>query len=143
MAGRRAAVACAPGTPGTGTPPGGPPSALPGLSTRRIAGLHPDEARTDAKDAADAARTMPHTLRSLQLTGEITAEPTVLTGFDQDLAAEATRTSDRTRGLLTQFHPSLEHVLGPRPDHPAVTWLPERSEPQPPRGKPDTASRLR
>lgn len=34
-----------------------------------------------------AARTMPHTLRSLELTGEITAELTVLTGFDQDLAA--------------------------------------------------------
>ncbi|GGT09402.1 hypothetical protein GCM10010259_50190 [Streptomyces daghestanicus] len=50
----------------------------------------------------------------------------MLAGFGQDLAAEATRTSDRTRGLLTQFHPGLEHVLGPRPDQPAVTWLPER-----------------
>jgi hypothetical protein len=28
-------------------------------------------------------------------------------GFDQDLAAEATRTSNRIGGLLTQFHPSL------------------------------------
>ena len=62
---------------------------------------------------ADAARTMPHTLRSLELTDEITAELTVLVGFDQDLAAEATRTSNRIRGLLTQFHPSLERVLGP------------------------------
>ncbi|MFI6360972.1 IS110 family transposase, partial [Streptomyces sp. NPDC050743] len=51
---------------------------------------------------------------------------TVLVGFDQDLAAEATRTSNRIRGLLTQFHPSLERVLGPRLDHPAVTWLLER-----------------
>lgn len=47
-------------------------------------------------------------------------------GFDQDLAAEATRTSNRIRGLLTQFHPSLERVLGPRLDHRAVTWLLER-----------------
>lgn len=47
-------------------------------------------------------------------------------GFDQDLPAEATRTSNRTRGLLTQFHPSLERVLRPRPDHHAVTWLLER-----------------
>lgn len=47
-------------------------------------------------------------------------------GFDQDLAAEATRTSNRIRGLLTQFHPSLERVLGPRLDHQAVTWLLER-----------------
>ena len=69
---------------------------------------------------------MPHTLRSLELTDEITAELTVLTGFDQDLAAEATRTSNRIRGLLTQFHPSLERVLGPRLDHRAVTWLLER-----------------
>ncbi|MGG7614419.1 IS110 family transposase, partial [Streptomyces sp. ZG43] len=57
---------------------------------------------------------------------EITAELTVLTGFDQDLAAEATRTSNRIRGLLTQFHPALERVLGPRLDHQAVTWLLER-----------------
>lgn len=102
---------------------------LPGLSMRRIADLYPGEAKTDAKDAAviaDAARTMPHTLRSLELTDEITAELTVLVGFDQDLAAEATRTSNRIRGLLTQFHPSLERVLGPRLDHPAVTWLLER-----------------
>lgn len=94
---------------------------LPGLAMRRIADLYPGEAKTDAKDAAviaDAARTMPHTLRSLELTDEITAELTVLTGFDQDLAAEATRTSNRIRGLLTQFHPSLERVLGPRLDHP-------------------------
>uniref|UniRef100_UPI001F26DC4B IS110 family transposase n=1 Tax=Streptomyces shenzhenensis TaxID=943815 RepID=UPI001F26DC4B len=102
---------------------------LPGLAMRRIADLYPGEAKTDAKDAAviaDAARTMPHTLRSLELTDEITAELTVLVGFDQDLAAEATRTSNRIRGLLTQFHPSLERVLGPRLDHPAVTWLLER-----------------
>ncbi|WP_344323101.1 IS110 family transposase [Streptomyces macrosporus] len=102
---------------------------LPGLAMRRIADLYPGEAKTDAKDAAviaDAARTMPHTLRALDLTDEITAELTVLVGFDQDLAAQATRTSNRIRGLLTQFHPSLERVLGPRLDHPAVTWLPER-----------------
>ncbi len=102
---------------------------LPGLAMRRIADLYPGEAKTDAKDAAviaDAARTMPHTLRSLELTDEITAELTVLTGFDQDLAVEATRTSNRIRGLLTQFHPSLERVLGPRLDHQAVTWLLER-----------------
>lgn len=102
---------------------------LPGLAMRRIADLYPGEAKTDAKDAAviaDAARTMPHTLRSLELTDEITAELTMLVGFDQDLAGEATRTSNRIRGLLTQFHPSLERVLGPRLDHRAVTWLLER-----------------
>ncbi|MFB7999934.1 transposase [Streptomyces sp. NPDC056002] len=102
---------------------------LPGLSMRRIADLYPGEAKTDAKDApviADAARTMPHTLRSLELTDEITPELTLLVGFDQDLAAEATHTSNRIHGLLTQFHPSLERALGPRLDHSAVTWLLER-----------------
>ncbi|MEU2185255.1 MULTISPECIES: IS110 family transposase [Streptomyces] len=102
---------------------------LPGLAMRRIADLYPGEAKTDARDAAviaDAARTMPHTLRNLELTDEITAELTMLVGFDQDLAGEANRTSNRIRGLLTQFHPSLERVLGPRLDHPAVTWLLER-----------------
>jgi hypothetical protein len=99
---------------------------LPGLAMRRIADLYPGEAKTDARDAAviaDAARTMPHTLRSLELADEITAELTMLVGFDQDLAGEANRTGNRIRGLLTQFHPSLERVLGPRLDHPAVTWL--------------------
>jgi transposase len=102
---------------------------LPGLAMRRIADLYPGEAKTDAKDAAviaDAARTMPHTLRTLDLTDEVTAELTMLVGFDQDLAGEANRTSNRIRGLLTQFHPSLERVLGPRLDHQAVTWLLER-----------------
>ncbi|CAM5574152.1 hypothetical protein KAURM247S_02719 [Kitasatospora aureofaciens] len=96
---------------------------------RRTADLYPGEAKTDARDAhviADAARTMPHTLRALELADATAAQLTVLTGFDQDLAAEATRTSNRLRGLLTQFHPSLERVLGPRLDHPAVTHLLER-----------------
>ncbi|GAA3482832.1 hypothetical protein GCM10018966_073640 [Streptomyces yanii] len=42
---------------------------------------------------------MPHALRSPEFGDEITAEPTVLVGFDQDFAAEATRTSNRIRGI--------------------------------------------
>jgi transposase len=102
---------------------------LPGLAMRRIADLYPGEAKTDARDArviADAARTMPHTLRTLDLADEAAAQLTMLVGFDEDLTGEATRTSNRLRGLLTQFHPSLERVLGPRLDHPAVTHLLER-----------------
>jgi hypothetical protein len=94
---------------------------LPGLAMRRIADLYPGEAKTDAKDAAviaDAARTMPHTLRSLELTDEIIAELTVLVGFDQDLAAEANRTSNRIRGLLTQFHPQPGTRPRPSPGPP-------------------------
>ncbi|QBI41165.1 IS110 family transposase [Burkholderia pseudomallei] len=102
---------------------------LPGLAMRRIADLHAGEAKTDARDAAiiaEAARSMPHTLRSLRLADEQLAELTMLCGFDDDLAAQVTQTSNRIRGLLTQIHPALERVLGPRLDHPAVLDLLER-----------------
>ncbi|WP_405160755.1 IS110 family transposase [Nocardia sp. NBC_01499] len=96
---------------------------LPGLSMRRIADLYPGQAKTDARDAyiiADAARTMPHTLRRVDTGDETLTELGVLVGFDDDLAGEATRTSNRIRGLLTSIHPALERVLGPRISHPAV-----------------------
>jgi transposase len=99
---------------------------LPGLAMRRIADLHPGEAKTDARDAAiiaSAARTMPHALRSLQLADEQVAELAMLCGFDDDLAAQITATSNRIRGLLTQIHPALERVIGPHLDHPAVLDL--------------------
>ncbi|WP_371502311.1 IS110 family transposase [Kitasatospora sp. NBC_00374] len=102
---------------------------LPGLTMRRIADLYPGEAKTDARDAhviADAARTMPHTLRDLVPSDEIVAELEMIAGFDDDLAGESTRIKNRLRGLLTQIHPSLERVLGPRLDHPAVLALLER-----------------
>lgn len=41
---------------------------LPGLTMRRVADLYPGDAKTDQKDAfiiADAARSLPHTLRAL------------------------------------------------------------------------------
>ncbi|MFT3887358.1 MAG: IS110 family transposase [Arachnia sp.] len=90
---------------------------LPGLAMRRIADLHPGNAKTDARDAyviADAARSLPHTLRRVDVGEEALAELKVLVGFDDDLAGEATRLSNRIRGLLTQVHPALERVLGPR-----------------------------
>ncbi|MFC8868029.1 IS110 family transposase [Streptomyces sp. NPDC057148] len=105
---------------------GCPVAYLPGLTMRRIADLYPGEAKTDARDAfviADAARVMPHTLRSVDLEDETIAELEMVVGFDDDLAGEATRISNRLRGLLTQIHPSLERVLGPRVQHPAVLKL--------------------
>lgn len=102
---------------------------LPGLTMRRVADLYAGEAKTDARDAAiiaDVARTMPHTLRELASTDEMVAELEMVVGFDDDLAAEVTRTKNRLRGLLTQIHPSLERVLGPRLEHPAVLALLER-----------------
>lgn len=99
---------------------------LPGLAMRRIADLHPGQAKTDARDAAtiaEAARSMPHTLGTIALDDETLAELGVLWGFDDDLAAQITATSNRIRGLLTQIHPALERALGPHLDHPAVSDL--------------------
>jgi transposase len=96
---------------------------LPGLAMRRIADLYPGNAKTDARDAyiiADAARTLPHTLRQINVDDDALAELDVLIGYDDDLAAEATRISNRIRGLLTGIHPALERVLGPKATHPAV-----------------------
>jgi len=47
----------------------------------------------------------------------------MLGGFDDELAAEVTQTSNCIRGLLTQIHPALERVLGPCLEHPAVLDL--------------------
>lgn len=102
---------------------------LPGLTLRRLADLHPGEGKTDARDAyviADAARTLPHTLRRVDVGEEVLAELKMLVGFDDDLAAEATRVTNRLRGLLTQIHPALERAIGPRITHPAVLALLER-----------------
>jgi transposase len=99
---------------------------LPGLAMRRIADLHAGEAKTDARDAvviAQAARTLPHALRSIELADEEIAELSMLCGFDDDLAKQVNATANRIRGLLTQIHPALERVIGPHLDHPAVLDL--------------------
>jgi hypothetical protein len=96
---------------------------LPGLAMRRIADLYPGRAKTDARDAfiiADAARSLPHTLRPVDVGDDTLAELDVLVGFDDDLAGEATRIGNRIRGLLTGIHPALERAIGPRISHPAV-----------------------
>jgi transposase len=69
---------------------------------------------------ADAARPLPHTLRRVDAGDDALAELEMLVGYDDDLAGEATRISNRIRGLLRQIHPALERVLGPKIAHPAV-----------------------
>ena len=99
---------------------------LPGLAMRRIADLHPGQAKTDARDAhviADAARTMPHTLRRVGTDDETLAELTVLAGYDDDLAAQSTRLTNRLRDALLHVHPALERLLGPRMDRGGVLDL--------------------
>jgi hypothetical protein len=105
---------------------------LPGLSMRPIADLYRGEAKTDAKDAAviaGAARTMSHTLHSLEPTDEITIALTVPVGFDQGLAAEATRPPIGTgyADCSPSSTPAWNAPLRP-PGPPAVTWLLKRYE---------------
>lgn len=69
-----------------------------------------------------------HWVHCCRLLGEdeTIAELEMIVGFDDDLAGEATRVANRLHGPLTQIHPSLERVLGPRLQHPAVLTLLER-----------------
>ena len=99
---------------------------LPGLAMRRIADLHPGNAKTDARDAyiiAEAGRSMPHALRRVGGDDDLIADLAVIVGFDDDLAGEVTRVSNRIRGLLTQIHPALERAIGGNIGHPAVLAL--------------------
>ncbi|GLL05103.1 hypothetical protein GCM10017581_068500 [Dactylosporangium matsuzakiense] len=119
---------------------------LPGLAMRRIADLYPGQAKTDARDAhiiADAARTMPHTLRRVGTDEETLAGLGVLTGYDDDLAAQSVRLTNRLRDALLHIHPALERVLGPHtdrggvldlaPPHPPHTPSPNSARPASPR----------
>jgi hypothetical protein len=87
----------------------------PGPAMRRIADLHAGEAKADARGAAiiaEAARSMPHTLRSLRLADELLAELSMLCGFDDDLAAQITQTSEKTlANRLTNFAPHMGKSL--------------------------------
>ena len=99
---------------------------LPGLAMRRIADLHPGEAKTDARDAfviADAARTLPHTLRSVDIAEPALADLAVLVGYDDDLRDQVTAGTNRIRNLLLGIHPALERALGTDLAHPAVLAL--------------------
>jgi transposase len=99
---------------------------LPGLSMRRLADLHPGNAKTDARDAyviAHAALTVPHTLRRLDVPSAAQADLAMLLGYDDDLAAQVTAAINRLRGLLVQVHPSLEKALGDNVSHDAVLHL--------------------
>ncbi len=93
---------------------------------RRIADLHPGNAKTDARDAfviADAARTLPHTLRSVDIAGPAMADLSVLMGYDDDLRDQVTAGTNRIRNLLLSIHPALERALGADLTHPAVLGL--------------------
>lgn len=113
---------------------GCPVGHIRGLTMRQIADLCPGEAKTDAKDAFIIAA-----LRAVDGEDETSAELEMIVGFDEDLAGEATTVANRPPGLLTQIHPSLERVLGPRLQHPAVLALRERFAAPDAQGRPTSA----
>lgn len=81
---------------------------------RKAADLYPGQAKTDARDAfiiADTARTMPHTLRSVDRESNVLVNLKVLAGTDEDLAHDITRSINRLRSLLLQTHPALERLF--------------------------------
>ena len=79
---------------------------LPGLAMRRAAQLMPGDAKT-----ATCALKMPDTLRAVDRDSEVLASLKVLSGYDDDLARECTRSINRLRSLLLQIHPALERVF--------------------------------
>ena len=90
---------------------------LPGLSMRRIADLTPGSAKTDRRDAAviaQAARTMPHTLRDVTAADEEAASLTMLTGSGPGPGAPGRPRPRAASGACTpRPRPALEAVLGP------------------------------
>ena len=106
---------------------GVPVAYVPGLVMRRAADLYPGEAKTDRRDAfvlADTGRTRRCQVHWLDARDdELLAQLRVLNGFDADLAADATRLSNRLRDALTSVSPALERALGPRLHHPGVRDL--------------------
>ena len=78
---------------------------VPGLVMRRAADLYPGESKTDRRDAfvlADTGRTRRHQVHWLDAgDDELLVQLRVLNGYDTDLAADATRLSNRLRDALT------------------------------------------
>ena len=87
---------------------------LPGSAMRKAAQLLPGDAKTDARDAYVVAFTalhMPDTLRDAGSDDETMARLKVLAGFDDDLAFECNRQTDRLRSLPPRIHPAFERAL--------------------------------
>ncbi len=103
-----------------------PVAYVPGLVMRRAADLYPGEAKTDRIDAfviADTARTRRHQVHWLGVNDELLVQLRVLNGLDIDLAADATRQTNRLRDALTSISPALERAIGSKLGHPGVRDL--------------------
>ena len=87
---------------------------LPGLAMRRAADLYPGSAKTDARDAfiiADAARTMPHTLRRVDLGEDALAELKKLSKDKEISEDEERRAADEVQKLTDKFVAEVDKAL--------------------------------
>ncbi len=92
-----------------------PVAYVTGLQMRRAAELYAGSAKTDPRDAfvlADFARRNADRLTWVTITDEVLTRMRVLSGHDEDLAADSTRTINRLRDALVSVSPGLERVLG-------------------------------
>jgi Transposase len=99
---------------------------LPNLAMRRITDPYPGRAKTDTRDTfitADAARSLPHTLRPVDPGDDALAELDPLVRFDDDLAGEATRTGNRIHAPAHRRHPALKRAIT-QDRHPSHTGDP-------------------
>lgn len=100
---------------------------LPGLSMRRIADVHPGNAKTDRKDAfviADAGRSLPHTVQLVPVADQDGAAGiAVLAGYDEDLRGQVNALSNRLHDALLHVHPALERTLAGHLQRPGVLAL--------------------
>lgn len=99
---------------------------LHGQAMARARGFYAGQSKTDPKDAfvlADVARAHPQRIVWLEPTPEARAQLELLCGYDADLRADANRLTNRLRGLLGSYWPSLERAVGERLDSPGVLAL--------------------
>ena len=92
-----------------------PVAYVTGLQMRRAAELYAGVAKTDPRDAfvlADFARRNADRLVWVEVTDEVLIRMRVLGGYDEDLAADSTRTINRLRDAMMSVSPGLERVLG-------------------------------
>ncbi|KFI45180.1 IS110 family transposase [Bifidobacterium biavatii] len=88
---------------------------LPGLSMRRYAQMTSGHAKTDRIDSrliAECALANPSTLTRVDMIDPNLETLELLSGYDDDLAADTTRLVNRLRAILHTLHPALERALG-------------------------------
>ncbi|MFV8382337.1 IS110 family transposase [Corynebacterium hindlerae] len=87
---------------------------LPGLAIRKAADLYPGHAKTSQTRAPSSSPTPPAQCpiqRTVDRNNDVLSALKMLSGFDDDIARDCTRTINQLRSVLTQICPSLERVF--------------------------------